>query len=56
MVIYPGGGYNILAWDLEGTEVAKWLNSFGVTAIVLSTEYLAVRTVKTRAVAGRPTP
>ena len=35
VVICPGGGYNILAWDLEGTEVAEWLNGFGVTAIVL---------------------
>ena len=35
MVINPGGGYSILAWDLEGTEVAEWLNSFGVTAIVV---------------------
>ena len=35
VVIAPGGGYNILAWDLEGTEVAEWLNSLGVTAFVL---------------------
>src|SRR5262249_19722756 len=35
VLIAPGGGYNILAWDLEGTEVAEWLNSFGVTGIVL---------------------
>lgn len=35
VVICPGGGYNILAWDLEGTEVAEWLNGIGVTAIVL---------------------
>ncbi len=35
VVIAPGGGYNILAWDLEGTEVAAWLNSIGVTGIVL---------------------
>ena len=35
MIICPGGGYNILAWDLEGTEVADWLNSAGVTGIVL---------------------
>jgi acetyl esterase/lipase len=34
-VICPGGGYNILAWDLEGTEVAQWLNSLGVTGVVL---------------------
>jgi acetyl esterase/lipase len=35
VVVCPGGGYSILAWDLEGTEVAEWLNSIGVTAIVL---------------------
>jgi acetyl esterase/lipase len=35
VVVCPGGGYHILAWDLEGTEVAEWLNSIGVTAAVL---------------------
>jgi acetyl esterase/lipase len=35
VVIAPGGGYSILAWDLEGEEVAAWLNSLGVTGIVL---------------------
>jgi acetyl esterase/lipase len=35
IVVCPGGGYNILAWDLEGTEVADWLNSIGVAAIVV---------------------
>jgi acetyl esterase/lipase len=35
VLICPGGGYNILAYDLEGTEVAQWLNSIGVTGIVL---------------------
>jgi len=35
VVICPGGGYSVLAWDLEGTEVADWLNSIGVTGIVL---------------------
>jgi len=35
VVIAPGGGYNILAWDLEGEEVAAWLNTIGVTGIVL---------------------
>jgi acetyl esterase/lipase len=35
VVVCPGGGYHILAWDLEGTEVAKWLNVLGVTAVVL---------------------
>ena len=35
VVVCPGGGFSILAMDLEGTEVATWLNSIGVTAIVL---------------------
>ena len=35
VVICPGGGHYILAWDLEGTEVAKWLNDHGVTAFIL---------------------
>ncbi|TVP96787.1 MAG: alpha/beta hydrolase [Planctomycetaceae bacterium] len=35
VLICPGGGHHILAYDLEGTEVAHWLNSIGVTGIVL---------------------
>ncbi len=35
VVICPGGGYAIHAVDHEGTQVAKWFNSFGVTAFVL---------------------
>lgn len=35
VVICPGGGYHILAYDLEGTEVAEWLVEQGLTAIVL---------------------
>jgi acetyl esterase/lipase len=35
VIIAPGGGHNILAYDLEGTEVAAWLNTLGVTGIVL---------------------
>lgn len=35
VIICPGGGYSILAWDLEGTEVAQWLQSNGVNAAVL---------------------
>lgn len=35
VVIAPGGGHTILAYDLEGTEVAAWLNSIGVTGTVL---------------------
>ncbi|MBW3600460.1 MAG: alpha/beta hydrolase [Planctomycetes bacterium] len=35
VLVCPGGAYHILAMDLEGEEVARWLNSIGVTAIVL---------------------
>jgi len=35
VVICPGGGYSILAYDLEGTEVCEWLNSIGVTGVLL---------------------
>jgi len=35
VVICPGGGYNIVAIEHEGTQVAEWLNSLGVTAAVL---------------------
>lgn len=35
VLICPGGGYSILAWNKEGTEVAEWLNSIGVTGVVL---------------------
>src|ERR1700679_2522268 len=35
VVVFPGGGYYILALDLEGTEVCEWLNSIGVNAVLL---------------------
>jgi acetyl esterase/lipase len=35
IVICPGGGYWNLYWELEGEEVAAWLNSLGVTGIIL---------------------
>jgi acetyl esterase/lipase len=35
MVICPGGGYWDLYWELEGEEVAAWLNSAGMTGIIL---------------------
>ena len=35
IIVCPGGGYNILAIDLEGYEVAEWLNELGYTAFVL---------------------
>jgi len=35
MLICPGGGYWDLYWELEGEEVAAWLNSLGMTGIIL---------------------
>jgi acetyl esterase/lipase len=35
MLICPGGGYWNLYWQLEGEEVAQWLNSIGVTGMIL---------------------
>lgn len=35
MIILPGGGYHNLFWELEGEEVAAWLNSVGMTGIIL---------------------
>lgn len=35
VLVCPGGGYSILAYDLEGSEVCDWLNSIGVTGILL---------------------
>jgi len=35
IVVFPGGGFQMLAIDLEGTEVCDWLTSKGVTCILL---------------------
>lgn len=35
VVVFPGGGYWNLAMDLEGTEICDWLNSNGITAVLL---------------------
>ena len=35
VVICPGGGYSILAYDWEGVDIAKWYNAQGITAVVL---------------------
>jgi acetyl esterase/lipase len=35
MLICPGGGYHNLGWDVEGEEVAAWLNSIGITGIIV---------------------
>jgi acetyl esterase/lipase len=35
VVVFPGGGYSILAIDLEGTEVCDWLTAKGITCVLL---------------------
>ncbi|HUB78875.1 MAG TPA: alpha/beta hydrolase [Bryobacteraceae bacterium] len=35
VLVFPGGAYRILAIDLEGTEVCSWLNSAGVTCVLV---------------------
>lgn len=35
VVVFPGGGYRVLAIDLQGTEICDWLTSKGITAVLL---------------------
>lgn len=35
VVVFPGGGFQVLAIDLEGTEACRWLNSIGITCVLL---------------------
>jgi acetyl esterase/lipase len=35
MLVFPGGGYEILAIDLQGTEICDWLSFRGITAVLL---------------------
>ncbi|WP_218156382.1 alpha/beta hydrolase [Dyella sp. OK004] len=35
VVVFPGGGFQILAMDLEGTEICDWLTSRGITCVLL---------------------
>jgi acetyl esterase/lipase len=35
VIVCPGGGFQVLSWQMEGTEVASWLNERGITAFVL---------------------
>lgn len=35
VIVAPGGGYSILAYSHEGTDVCKWLNDLGVSAVLL---------------------
>jgi len=70
IVVCPGGGYQHLALDHEGAQVAQWLNSIGVAAFVLQYRLgpryhhpielgdaqRAIRTVRSRAAAYRVLP
>ena len=35
VIVFPGGGYRILALDLEGSEICEWFNSIGVNAALV---------------------
>jgi len=35
VVVFPGGGYQMLAMDLEGTEICDWLSASGITCVLL---------------------
>jgi len=52
IVICPGGGYNILAWDLEGTAIAAWLSKAGYHAWVLKYRLPRPNTDDVRHLAG----
>jgi acetyl esterase/lipase len=70
VIVCPGGGYQHLAVDHEGVQIAKWLNSLGITAFVLqyrlgpkyhhpamiNDAQRAIRIVRSRAVAWRIHP
>jgi acetyl esterase/lipase len=44
VVVFPGGGYKVLAIDLQGTEVCDWLTSRGITAVLLKYRVPAPKT------------
>jgi acetyl esterase/lipase len=44
VVVFPGGGYNVLAIDLEGTEICDWLTSKGITCVLLKYRVPCVKT------------
>lgn len=46
VIICPGGGYGGVSYDWEGTDVAKWFNSFGVAAFVLKYRMPQAESVK----------
>ena len=54
VLICPGGGYWNLYWQLEGEEVAAWLNKLGVTGIILNLLDLDRGVCQLAAVSGIP--
>jgi acetyl esterase/lipase len=44
VLVFPGGGYNVLAIDLEGTEVCDWLTSRGITCVLSKYRVPCVKT------------
>ena len=44
VVVFPGGGYNVLAIDLEGTEACDWLTSIGITCVLLKDRVPCMKT------------
>jgi acetyl esterase/lipase len=44
VVVFPGGGYNVLAIDLEGTEACDWLTSRGITCVLSKYRVPCVKT------------
>jgi acetyl esterase/lipase len=44
VIVFPGGGYNVLAIDLEGTELCDWLTSKGITCVLLKYRVPCVKT------------
>jgi len=35
VIVFPGGGFRVLAMDLEGSEICGWLTSRGITCVLL---------------------
>ncbi len=44
VIVFPGGGYEVLAIDLEGTEACDWLTSKGMTCVLLKYRVPCVKT------------
>ncbi len=44
IIVFPGGGYNKLAIDLEGSEICEWLASIGVTGYTFKIPCSSFRT------------